>query len=182
MARRKPRGRRGSPARRKRALATPLERSLFWLGWWATCFGLWMLLVFKTELAEVALGAVAAALAATGAELVRSHGYTPFLPELRWWRRLLRLPREVTVDMWLMTRALARHALGREQIDGRFRIVHFEGGASGDPRAEARRAAAKWLGCVSPNTYVVGFDERSKVAVVHQLVPAELPPDVDPSQ
>jgi len=141
-----------------------------------------MLLVFKTELAEVALGALAAALGATGAVLVRSRGYAPFVPEWRWWRHLARLPREVVVDTSRMALLLVRHFVRGEPVGGRFRIVHFECGPAGDDRrAQTRRAAAKWLGCVSPNTYVIGFDEKRNVAVVHQLVPGDLPPDLDPS-
>jgi hypothetical protein len=153
----------------------------FWAAWWAVAFGLWLLLVFKTELAEVVLGAIAAGLAATGAELVRQSDYAPFIPELRWWRRLLRLPREVVVDTWRMSWLLIRHFVRGEPVKGRFRVVHFEASAADDRVAQSRRAAAKWLGCVSPNTYVIGFDERRNVAVVHQLVPGDLPPDLDPS-
>jgi hypothetical protein len=157
------------------------RRTPFWAAWWAVAFALWLLLVFKTELAEVVLGAVAAAVGATGAALVRARGYAPFVPELRWWRRLLRLPREVAVDTWRMIALLVRHFGRREPIRGRFRVVHFECGGPDAARAQTRRAAAKWLGCVSPNTYVIGFDERRNVAVVHQLVPGDLPPDLDPS-
>jgi hypothetical protein len=154
---------------------------VFWLAWWAIALGLWMLLVFKTEPAEIVAGAMAAALAATGAELVRLRGYAPFSPELRWWRELRRLPREVLMDTWRMLRLLILHFARGEPIEGRFRIVHFESCAGDDPRRQARRAVATWLGAISPNAYVLGFDEKKDAAVVHQLVPSELPPEIDPS-
>jgi hypothetical protein len=154
----------------------------FWLGWWLFCFVLWMLLVFKTEPAEIVAGAVAAAFAATGAELVRSRGYAPFAPRLEWSRAALRLPREVAVDTWRMTLLLVRHFTRGEPVKGRFRIVHFPAGAPDDPHAQARRAVAEWLGCVSPNTYVLGIDEGHQVAVLHQLMPDDLPPEFDPSE
>ena len=153
----------------------------FWLAWWAICMGLWMLLVFNTQPAEIVLGAVAAAFAATGAELVRSRGYVPFAPDLRWSRALLRLPRDVLVDTWRMTLLLARHFLRGDPIQGRFRIVPFSCGPRDDPRDQARLAVSQWLGGVSPNTYVLGIDERRNVAVVHQLIREERPPDLDPS-
>ena len=153
----------------------------FWLIWWAIGLGLWVLLVFKTEPAEIVAGAAAAAFTATGAELVRSRGYAPFSPELRWSRRLLRLPRDVLVDTWRMLWLLVLHFGRGRPIEGRFRIVHIEGCAGDDPRRQARRAVATWLGAVSPNTYVLGFDERRDAVVVHQLVPSEQPPEVDPS-
>jgi multisubunit Na+/H+ antiporter MnhE subunit len=174
--------RRGSPLRRQeRALETPLERLVFGLTWLAIGIGLWMLLVFKTEPAEMVAGAVATALAATGAELVRLSGYAPFSPELRWWRALALLPREVLVDTWRMLWLLVLHFGRGKPIEGRFRIVHFEASAGHEPRKQARRAVATWLGGVSPNTYVLGFDERRDAAVLHQLVPTEPPPEIDPS-
>jgi hypothetical protein len=168
--------------KRRRAVQTPAQRVAFWLGWWALSYALWILLVFKTEPAEFVAGAIAAAFAATGAELVRARGYAPFAPELVWTRQLLRLPREVVVDCWRIAMLLVQHFVRGRPVEGSFRIVHFSAGSPDDPQAQARRAVAEWLGCVSPNTYVVGIDERHHVAVVHQLVRDELPPELDPSQ
>lgn len=174
----------GSPIGRPRepAVQTPAARIAFWLGWWAFCFVLWMLLVFKTEPAEIVAGALAAAWAATGAELVRSHGYAPFAPRLEWSRRLLRLPREVVVDTGRMGLLLVRHFTRGEPIQGCFRIVHFSAGSRDDPHAQTRHAVAEWLASVSPNTYVLGIDERHHVAVVHQLIRDEVPPELDPAE
>jgi multisubunit Na+/H+ antiporter MnhE subunit len=154
----------------------------FWLAWWAICMGLWMLLVFNTQTAEIALGAAAAALAATGAALVRSRGYVPFSPDLRWSRALLRLPRAVLIDTWRLTVLLAAHFLRGRPIEGSFRIIHFACGPRDDPRDQARVAISQWIGGVSPNTYVLGVDERHNVAVVHQLIREELPPVIDPAE
>jgi hypothetical protein len=153
----------------------------FWLAWWALGMGLWMLLVFNTQPAEIVAGALAAALAATGAELVRSHGYAPFAPDLRWSRALLPLPRAVIVETWRMAVLLVRHFLRGDPVEGRFRIIHFSCGPPDDPRDQARLAFAQWLGGVSPNSYVLGIDERRHVAVVHQLIHDERTPDIDPS-
>jgi multisubunit Na+/H+ antiporter MnhE subunit len=168
--------------KRRRAVQTPAQRIAFWLGWWVVCFALWVLLVFKTEPAEFVAGALAAAVAATGAELVRSRGYVPFAPELAWSRGLLRLPREVVMDTWRMGMLLVRHFVRGDPIKGCFRVVHFSAGSRDDPHAQARRTVAEWLGCVSPNTYVIGIDEQHHVAVVHQLIRDELPPELDPSE
>jgi hypothetical protein len=143
--------------------------------------GLWMLLVFNTQPAEIVLGAVAAALAATGAELVRSHGSVPFAPDLRWSRALLGLPRAVLIDTWRMAVLLGAHFLRGRPIEGSFRIVQFPCGPRDNARDQARLAVSQWLGGVSPNTYVLGIDERRNVAVVHQLIREERPPDLDPS-
>jgi hypothetical protein len=141
-----------------------------------------MLLVFKTEPAEFVASALAAAFAATGAELVRSRGYAPFAPDLQWSRGLLRLPREVVMDTWRMTVLLVRHFVRGDPVQGCFRIVHFSAGSRDDPRAQARHVVAEWLASVSPNTYVLGIDERHQVAVVHQLIRDDVPPELDPSE
>ncbi|HKF80218.1 MAG TPA: hypothetical protein VKB17_05280 [Thermoleophilaceae bacterium] len=165
---------------RPRALETPLERTAFFVAWWLVSFGLWMLLVFKTEGAEFVAGAVAATLSATAAEVVRSKGYAPFAPDLRWALALLRVPGEIVVDSARIFRALALAVWRREPIEGCYRTVHFAEAEGGDPRTLARAVVAKWLGCVSPNTVVVGFDEPRETALVHQLVRTESPPDLDP--
>jgi hypothetical protein len=69
-----------------------------------------------------------------------------------------------------------------DPIKGCFRVVHFSAGSRDDPHAQARRTVVEWLGCVSPNTYVIGIDEQHHVAVVHQLIRDELPPELDPSE
>lgn len=174
----------GDPRRRGRPKAPPRgrrERVAFWLGWWAFSLGLWMLLVFKTEAAEIVLGAVAAAFSATAAELVRSRG-VPFTPDPRWLLSLWRLPREVVIDCWILTRALWRRLAHGEPLEGTFRVVHFEDCAGDDPRTQARRVTAKWLGGVGPNAYVVGFEEAHDAVLLRQLVKTERVPDVDPER
>ena len=166
--------------KRRRAVQTPAQRVAFWLAWWAVSYAFWLLAVFKTEPAELVAGAIAAAFAATGAELVRSRGYAPFAPELAWSRGLLRIPREVVMDTWHMARLLVRHFVKGEPIEGTLRIVQFDPGPPDDPRAAAMRTVVGWLGCISPNTYVIGIDEDHSVAVLHQLIRAELPPELDP--
>jgi hypothetical protein len=156
-------------------------RPAFWLLWFLICLGLWMLLVFKTEPAEIVAGAVAAALSATGVELVRAQGFAPFAPDWRWWRGYLRLPGEVLRDTVMIVALLYRHFAHGEPVKGRFRIVHFQDCAGDDPRSLARRATAKWLSSVSPNTYILGFDEKRDIAVIHQLVPTKDPPPLDPT-
>jgi hypothetical protein len=165
---------------RERAVKTPAQRAAFWLAWWATCFGLWVLLVFKTEPAEIVAGAVAGAFAATGAELVRSRGYAPFAARAMWLGALARVPREVAIDTWRMALLLVRHFVRGEPVKGCLRVVEFPLEPRDDPRSHARRVAVQWLGCVSPNTYVLGIDDEHQVAVVHQLIRDELPPELDP--
>ena len=48
------------------------------------------------------------------------------------------------------------------------------------PEAVSRRALAKWVGSVAPNTLVVGFDEEHERVLLHQLVRTSKPPMCDP--
>jgi hypothetical protein len=159
-----------------------VRSAAFWLAWFLICLGLWMLLVFKTEPAEIIAGAAAAAVAATGVERVRLRGYAPFAPDPLWSRKLVLLPVEVARDTWLLARVLIRRFVRGEPVKGRFRFVHFEASGGDDPRSQARRATAKWVASVSPNTYLLGFDEKRDVVVLHQLVPADDVPDLDPGR
>jgi hypothetical protein len=174
----------GDPRRRGRMKApprTPRQRIVYWLGWWAFSFALWMVLVFKTELAEIVAGAVAAAFSATAVEAVRSRGRVPFAPDPKWVLSLWRLPPQVVVDCWLLTKALWRRIAHGVPIEGGFRVVQF-GCETDDPRSQARRATAKWLGGVGPNTYVVGFEEAHDAVLIRQLVKTKRVPDVDPDR
>lgn len=150
----------------------------FWLGWWVALFILWVALVFKTEPAELIAGAVCAAVAATGAELVRSRGDVRFAPGYRWLGALPALAGEVAVQTLRMVPLLWRAARG-ERIHGRMRCIAFPDAGRKGTQGSTRRAVEKFLGSVAPNSFVVGFDERHKVVVVHQLEPSEDPPRVD---
>jgi hypothetical protein len=150
-----------------------------WLSWWVGLTGLYLLLVFKTEPAEIVAGAICGAISATGAELVRRHGTVRFAPGWGWLPALARLPRAVLVDTARLVAVLWRVIVRREDVRGRtlslpFADAHRKGVAAG-----SRRAVAKWLGSVAPNTLVIGFAERHNRVLVHQLVPAE-PEDPDP--
>ena len=112
-------------------------RVLFWLAWWAPLTLLWALLVFKTERAELAAGAVAAAFSATGVELVRHLGSAPAVaPGWTHLRPLARLPREIVVETGLLAAVLWRALVHREDVRGSIRRVAFPrtgGRAPGHP-------------------------------------------------
>jgi hypothetical protein len=152
----------------------------FWLTSWVLLWGLYMLLVFKTERAEFVAGAICAAIGATGAELVRIHASVRFSPGRGWWRGVVRLPREVLIETWLLVGVLWRVIVRREDVRGRFITLPFTGVRGSSTEAVSRRALAKWVGSVAPNTMVVGFDERRQRILLHQLVVTDEPPICDP--
>jgi multisubunit Na+/H+ antiporter MnhE subunit len=140
-----------------------------WAGWWLAFFGLWLLLVTLSP-AEFVAGLGAAAVAATGAEVVRIQGLVRFDPDLRWLLRIWKIPCSVVRDCWTLTVVLARCVRGKPISSG-FRAIPFRSGGD-DARSSARRALVIPAISVSPNTYVIGIDEDADLMLVHQLVPA----------
>ena len=145
-----------------------LGRLRFWIAWFLPLMVLWLAFVDTFAVAEVVLGLVAAAVAATAAEVVRSQDLLRSRFQLRWMRDLHRLPWQVLRDCWLLAAALWRHCTGRP-VRGVFRVVPFPSDAD-DARAAGRRALVTALLSASPNTLVVGV-EGGEGMLVHQLVP-----------
>jgi len=156
------------------------DRLRFWLVAWLTLWGLYMLLVFKTEVPEIVAGAVCGAISATGALLVRDHAPLRFAPGRGWWRGVARLPVDVTRETWLLVGVLWRVLVRREDVRGRFITLPVPDVKGDSPEAVSRRALAKWVGSVAPNTLVVGFDEQNERVLLHQLVRTSEPPVCDP--
>jgi hypothetical protein len=136
-----------------------------WLSWWVVLAALYLWLADNTVLPELVAGAVAAAIGATGAVLVRSQRRTLLRPRLRWlrgaWRPLLGVFR----DLVPLARALAARRSGA--------LVQASlGGPADDP---AYVALTEALGSMGPNTIVVGVDRERGVVLAHQLLPTRDP-------
>src|SRR5215216_5055149 len=128
------------------------RRARFWIAWYVPMVVLWLAFVDTLAWEEVAAGLVAAAIAATAAELVRSQDLVRFQLDPRWLRGLSQLPWQVLRDTWLLTAALWRHStgrpagpghrrdLGRPQHRGR-RDRGCRGGAAGPPARPRARLA-----------------------------------------
>jgi multisubunit Na+/H+ antiporter MnhE subunit len=145
------------------------KRVGFWVAWYVPLVLLWLLFVDTFAGQEVIVGLVAAAIAATAAELVRSQELVRFRLDPHWLRGLPGLPWQVLHDTWLLTVALWRHCTG-SPVRGVFRVVPFPSEAD-DDRSAARRALATALVSVAPNTVVVGVEGAEGEMLVHQLVP-----------
>jgi multisubunit Na+/H+ antiporter MnhE subunit len=141
----------------------------FWFAWYVPLMILWLAFVDTFDPAEVAIGLIASAIAATAAELVRAQDLVRFRLEPHWLRDLPRLPWQVLRDTWLLAVALWRHCTGHP-VRGRIRVVPFPSEAD-DARSAGRRALATVLASVAPNTVVVGIEGAGGEMVVHQLVP-----------
>jgi multisubunit Na+/H+ antiporter MnhE subunit len=145
------------------------KRVGFWVAWYVPLVVLWLAFVDTFARQEVIAGLVAAAVAATAAELVRSQELVRFRLDPRWLRGLPGLPWQVLRDTWLLTVALWRHCTGHP-VRGVFRVVPFPSEAD-DNRSAARRALVTVLVSVAPNTVVVGVEGDEGELLVHQLVP-----------
>jgi hypothetical protein len=151
----------------------------FWLRWWVGLTVLYLLLVFKTEPAEIVAGVICGAISATAASLVRRHGHLVFSPGWGWLPAALRLPRAVVVDTGRLVGVLWRVIVRREQVTGRIITVEYKDAHRGGVSASSRRVVTKWIGSVAPNTLVIGIAEKHDRVLLHQLVRVK-PEDPDP--
>lgn len=142
-----------------------------WLGVWAACFVLWLLLTTTVDRSEMLTGVFAAAIAATAFEVIREHGAPR--ARLRWsWLTVAPvIPWLVVRDTVVVFAELARQLAGGRRRPGRLRVVALPD--LGDEAERNARHLFLTIGVsLSPNTYVIGFEPASNEMLVHQLVPA----------
>jgi len=150
-----------------------LARAGIWLGWWAALMLLWLALVDTLDPAELLVGAVAAAIASTVGLAVHQRGYIRFQPRAAWLLQAPSLVVSVVVDCALLTGALWRKTVRRENVHGiTIRVPFHHGDDSG--RDGARRALVNFAVSLTPNSYVVDIDPEADSLLVHRLVPAPL--------
>jgi hypothetical protein len=141
-----------------------MRRVAAWLSWFAGLLVLWFLLVGTIQEVERIAGLAAAAIGATGAEVVRTHGLLRYRVEARWLRRgALQLLR-VVPDFFRVLTALASRPRGA------FRTVPFPAGGHRDVD-RGRRAWVTLTASLAPNRLVVDVDPETGEALVHDLRP-----------
>ena len=143
-------------------------RAKFWIAWYLPLVVLWLAFVDTLATGEVVLGLVAAAIAATAAEVVRDQDLVRFRLQVSWLRDLRLVPWQVLRDCWTLAVALWRHLTGRP-ARGVFRALPFPAERD-DARSAARRALVTGVVSLTPNTYVVGIEGDEGFVLVHQLV------------
>lgn len=144
------------------------------VGWsvaWLFSAALYWLFIDTRQLPELIVGAVAATLAATGAELARAQGIVGESIRAHWLLRihrpLLKLPSDVLAVSLVALRQLGtiRH---RPAHVGSFRAFPFR--CAEDRRLESgRHAMAESFGSFAPNTVIVGVDYDTEMILGHQL-------------
>jgi multisubunit Na+/H+ antiporter MnhE subunit len=145
-----------------------------WLTWWAILAALYLLIDDSVLVPELAVGAFAAAVGATGATLVHRQRVLLMRGELRWLRAVGRPLAGLVGDLWPLARALVERGVLRRPGTGVSVEIPFDATTDG-PHDTARRAVTEALGTLAPNTIVVRIDTDRRVVVAHQLVPTDDP-------
>jgi hypothetical protein len=97
-----------------------------------------------------------------------------FAPKLHWLLPCWRVPGLILHDCWLVIRHLYRQCcLGKDHV-GIFQALRFPGGTD-DAQSVARRVLAITYLTLSPNSLVIGIDQRTGLLLLHQLE-KEAPP------
>jgi hypothetical protein len=141
-----------------------------WLGWWVALFWLWLLLVGQWNREQGVAAAIAATIAASGAEFARTRtGLSAPLPL----RVLTDVPQTlgmVFVDFgilaWALLAGIARRRIVRGELVARERRRGSWVTQGAGPRAWTQLVAS-----LSPNAYVVDVDPGEHRVLFHDLVP-----------
>ena len=137
----------------------------------------WLLLISQVSTTEIIVGALAAAVSATGAFLVAARDGVSFRVTADHLRAMLeRLPASLARDTGWVLLAMGQRLLGRH-VRGRMVELPFDYGRSDDAREEARRALVIAGVSLTPNSIAIWL--RRDVLVVHRLLP-QLPLPDDP--
>jgi multisubunit Na+/H+ antiporter MnhE subunit len=137
--------------------------------WWVLGAALWIALFDNVPLSELVSGAVAAALGATAAVLVRQQRRIVLRPRARWLKPGLRATAAIVTDLPSAAQALVTRGVLRRPVTGTLHLLPFA--ATGDdPEQAALRVLTATLGSLGPNTVIVDIDTDSGTLHAHQLV------------
>jgi hypothetical protein len=146
------------------------RRIITWLTWWVLLMSLWVAVDDSLAYDGMLVGAGAAALAATVAELASYQAEVRFRVRGAWLLRAFRLPGQVVQQTFLVFGALARTLFTKAPPpNGRFRERPV---AYGDdtPLGVTRRVLLTGERSLAPNEFVLGIDAERDVMITHQLV------------
>src|SRR3954447_24128577 len=121
-----------------------------WLIWWVLLAALWLALVDTLVVPELVTGAVAAAIAATGAVIVRSQRRLLLRPRPGWIRFAAAPLRRTVTDLVPLARALWQRGVLRRGDRGALVGVPYTAVAD-DADAAAHRVFTGALGSLAPN-------------------------------
>ena len=141
-----------------------------WLIWFGLLAALYLLLVDTVVVPELVVGAVAAAVGATGAALVRAQRRMLLRPRPRHLRAAGRPLLGLFGDLVPLARVLVARGILRRPGEGA--LVETPFAALGEtPEDATERAFAEALGSLAPNAIVVAVDRERGMLVTHRLAP-----------
>jgi hypothetical protein len=143
-----------------------------WLVWWVLGAALWVALFDRVPLSVLVSGAIAAALGATGAVLVRRQRRIVTRPRARWLRPALRATVRLVTDLPPAGRALWSRGIRRRPVTGTVHVLPFAA-TSMDPEQAALRVFTATLGSLGANTIVIDIDTDAGTLHAHQLVTSD---------
>jgi hypothetical protein len=155
-----------------------VRRAAAWSLAWILSGAIYLLLIDTTSLPELLVGAGAAALAATGFELVREQHIAGETVRLSWLRKMHRPFVRIVPDVAMVSFAALRQLVRREPEVGVFRAVRFACGEE-EQLESGRRSLAEGFGSVAPNTVIVGVDGDRELLLAHQLKSTGGPEAID---
>jgi hypothetical protein len=138
-------------------------RVTWWLAWFAVSFWLWLAFVGEWDRTEWVAAALAGAVVASVAVLVREQGRLQARFRLRWLREAARVPVQIVIDFGLLLRALPSRREG---------VFHARPTGPRGRGAEqaARSAFVTTTATYSPNAYVIDVDRETGDVLLHDLV------------
>jgi multisubunit Na+/H+ antiporter MnhE subunit len=140
-----------------------------WLVWWVLLAALWLALIDNSDPADLAAGALAAAISATATVLVRGQRKVLLRFRVRWLRVLPSLVVSVAGGLIVVARAVWRRGVLRRPERGELVEVPFAA-VTDEPETVGRRVLALTLGSVAPDTVVLDVDVEHRVLLAHRLV------------
>jgi multisubunit Na+/H+ antiporter MnhE subunit len=161
-----------TPSQRDRPRHSGAVRA--WVIWWVLLAALWLALVDTVVVPELVAGAVAAAIAATGAVIVRGQRRLLLRPRVAWIRSAGGPLRGTVTDLGPLARTLWQRGVRRRGGHGALVEVPYTA-VGDDPDAAAHRVFTEALGSLAPNTLIVDVDRERRILLVHQLVPSDDP-------
>lgn len=146
-----------------------MRRAGVWLAWAVPLWGLWLVMNLSSlSKAELGVGGGCAALSALVAMGLHARGLLSLSPRWSWLRFTGRVLWRTLVDTGTVLAEVVRRLGGGAPRGG---FVTYSFPAHGrDARGVARKVLATTALSLTPNSYVIDFDEETNQVLVHELV------------
>ncbi|MBJ6726106.1 hypothetical protein [Geomesophilobacter sediminis] len=138
---------------------------------WCAFLALYLLFAGEFNWSEAGAGAVFALLTTAAVAFLGKKFRDTLWAKPSWMRLLLRIPWAMLQETWLLVVALFRKLAGRAATGIFLQTVYP---APEDEHDSSRRAYMAFGVCITPNSYLVYHDVKSRKVLVRQLVGKEL--------